>query len=168
MRTLVTLLFSLFISVAQASGVGVSPYEGSPLPDFTLTDMQGQAHTLSDYQGKVVMVNFWASYCGPCVKEIPSMERLAKLMGEEFIILAVNMAEAEEDINAFMAGHDIAVSFPILLDSDAEVLTAWMVNAVPATFLIDPAGTIRYSHFGGLEWDNDEVQGIIRQLQAGQ
>lgn len=136
----------------------LKPYEGAPLPNFTLTDRQGKSHALSDYRGKVVMLNFWATYCGPCIKEMPSMQRLKERLADKpFAILAVNMAEEKGDVAAFFAKHKIKVNFPILLDPEGEVVEKWMISAVPTTFILDKEGNIRYALFGGLEWDSDEV-----------
>lgn len=164
MKRLVVLIAALiFSSVLQARDL--KPYQGEVLPDFTLSDMRGTRHTLSDYRGKVMMVNYWATYCGPCIKEIPSMRRLKeKLSDKPFDILAINMAETKSDVEAFMQRHKIEVNFPILLDEEGAVLEQWMVSAVPTTFIIDPAGTIRYALYGGLEWDNDEVVNTIKKL----
>lgn len=133
-------------------------YEGRPLPGFALQDLQGESHRLADYRGKVVMVNFWATYCAPCIKEIPSMQRLQEKLGEEsFAILAVNMAESRRDVENFLQEHDIRVDFPVLLDPDGQVVSQWMITAVPTTFILDPAGEVRYGLFGGLEWDKPEI-----------
>jgi thiol-disulfide isomerase/thioredoxin len=127
--------------------------------------MQDKAHTLSHYRGKVVMVNFWATYCGPCIKEIPSMQRLReKLADKPFEILAIDMAEEKADVAAFMQRHKITVNFPLLLDSEGTVIEQWMVSAVPTTFILDPQGKIRYALYGGLEWDSDEVISTINGL----
>lgn len=140
-------------------------YEGAALPDFSLTDMQGKSHTLSDYRGKVVMVNFWATYCGPCIKEMPSMQRLKEKLGDrDFTILAVDMAEERSTVEAFLQKHDIKVNFPILLDPEGDVVEQWMITAVPTTFIIDPKGEIRYALFGGIEWDKPDVIKTINGL----
>jgi peroxiredoxin len=153
----------LFAGVVYAGDL--KPYNGDALPDFTLSDIRGKAHTLSSYQGKVVMVNFWATYCGPCIREIPSMQRLKqKLAGKPFDILAIDMAEEKADVEAFMQRHNIKVNFPILLDTEGTVIEQWMVSAVPTTFIIDPQGKIRYALYGGLEWDNEEVVKTISGL----
>jgi peroxiredoxin len=152
------LLLALLLAAGLAQAGDLKPYGGAPLPDFTLGDMQGATHTLSEYRGKVVMLNFWATYCGPCIKEMPSMQRLSeKMAGKPFTILAVDMAEEAADIEAFLAKHQIKVDFPLLLDPDGEVVEQWMISAVPTTFILDRSGTIRYALYGGLEWDNDEV-----------
>jgi peroxiredoxin len=153
----------LLAATAQAGEL--KPYDGDPLPDFTLSDMQDKAHTLSHYRGKVVMVNFWATYCGPCIKEIPSMQRLReKLADKPFEILAIDMAEEKADVAAFMQRHKITVNFPLLLDSEGTVIEQWMVSAVPTTFILDPQGKIRYALYGGLEWDSEEVISTINGL----
>ena len=159
------LILALFLYSGLIQAADLRPYDGAPLPDFTLTDMQGNSHTLSDYQGKVVMLNFWATYCGPCIKEMPSMQRLKeKMAGKPFTILAVDMAEEPADVSAFLAKHKIKVDFPLLLDPNGEVVEQWMISAVPTTFILDPGGKIRYALFGGLEWDNDEVIATLNGL----
>jgi peroxiredoxin len=162
-KTLFIISALLCFNLAQAKDL--KPYSGEPLPDFTLSDMGGQPHTLSSYRGKVVMVNFWATYCGPCLKEIPSMARLKeKLAGKPFEILAINMAEEKSDVEAFMQRHKIKINFPLLLDTEGEVIEQWMVSAVPTTFILDSEGQIRYALFGGLEWDSDEVLSKVNRL----
>ena len=164
MNKFLILIGILFIATA-AHAKDLKPYLGEPLPDFTLSDMDGKNHTLSQYRDKVVMVNFWATYCGPCIKEMPSMQRLKeKLNGKPFEILAIDMAESKENITAFMQRHKIKVNFHILLDTEGYVLEKWMVSAVPTTFIIDPQGKIRYALYGGLEWDSDEVVSTISEL----
>ncbi len=153
----------LFTTLAQAGEL--KPYDGEPLPDFTLSDMGGTPHTLSKYRGKVVMVNFWATYCGPCIKEMPSMANLKnQLSGKPFEILAIDMAEERADIEGFMQRHNIEVNFPILLDTEGLVIEQWMVSAVPTTFIIGPQGKIHYALYGAIEWDSDEVVNTINSL----
>lgn len=159
------LLLAMLFATSLVQAKDLKPYDGEPLPDFTLSDMQGKAHTLGDYRGKVVMLNFWATYCGPCIKEMPSMQRLKeKLAGKPFSILAVDMAEEKRDVEAFFARHKIQVDFPILLDPEGMVVEQWMISAVPTTFILDPEGNIRYALFGGLEWDSDEVINTLNGL----
>ena len=156
MKRLILLLTLLFGTPLYAAEL--MEYEGAALPDFSLTDMQGKSHKLGDYRGKVVMVNFWATYCGPCIKEMPSMQRLKeKLSDRPFAILAIDMAEERETVEAFLQKHDIQVNFPILLDPEGGVVESWMITAVPTTFIIDPQGEIRYALFGGIEWDKPDV-----------
>ncbi len=163
MKRYILLLLWLISTPIHASEL--MTYQGEPLPDFTLTDMQGNSHTLSDYRGKVVMVNFWATYCGPCIKEMPSMQRLKEKLGDKpFAILAVDMAEEKADVNAFLNKHQIEVNFPILLNPEGDVVENWMITAVPTTFVIDPEGKIRYALFGGIEWDKADIIKTISSL----
>lgn len=161
-------LLAVMIALTAATSTwagDLKPYSGAALPDFTLVDLQDKQHTLSSLKGQVVMVNFWATYCTPCIKEMPSMQRLAnKFRGKPFQILAIDMAEERADIDAFMKRFKIDVKFPILLDVEGEVVEAWMVSAVPTTFIIDPQGTIRYALYGAIEWDSDEVVRTINGL----
>lgn len=159
------LLLALFLAAGLVQAKDLKPYDGAPLPDFTLSDMQSKSHTLSNYKGKVVMLNFWATYCGPCIKEMPSMQRLKdKMAGKPFVILAVDMAEEPANVAAFLDKHDIKVDFPLLLDPDGTVVEQWMISAVPTTFILDMTGTIRYALFGGLEWDSPDVVNTLETL----
>jgi thiol-disulfide isomerase/thioredoxin len=143
----------------------LSPYRGDPRPPpLALRDLAGRAVSLADYQGRVVLVNFWASWCPPCVHEMPSMERLAqRLAGTPFVILGVNMAESPASVRGFLAAR-VGVSFPILLDSDGAALKRWQVFAFPTSFVIDKKGKIRYALFGATEWDDAAVVEKLRAL----
>ena len=156
------LAFVAFFSLSAQAGE-LKPYKGKPLPDFELSDLKGGKHSLSDYKGKVVLVNFWATWCPPCVKEMPSMQRLQdKYQGKDFQILAVNMGEDATTITIFL--DKIKVNFPILMDSDGTVLKQWKIFAFPTTFLIDKDGNIAYGLFGGLEWDSPEAMAVVDEL----
>lgn len=160
-RTVMALICALLLASHARAG-DLKPYSGPALPDFTLSDLSGKQHTLSRLKGKVVMVNFWATYCAPCIKEMPSMQRLKeKLQGKPFVILAIDMAEDRPTIDAFLQRFKIKADFPILVDPQGEVVEAWMISAVPTTFIIDPQGTIRYALYGGMEWDSDEVLATV-------
>ena len=143
----------------------LKPYGGDPTPPpLALKDIQGTQQNLSNYHGRVVLVNFWASWCPPCVHEIPSMQRLAdKLDSENFTILAVNMAEEISTINNFLQTR-AKVRFPILLDQDGAALKSWGVFAFPTSYVIDKQGNIRYALFGSVEWDSEEMLKIFSEL----
>ncbi|MBI5783615.1 MAG: TlpA family protein disulfide reductase [Gammaproteobacteria bacterium] len=134
------------------------PYKGTPVaPPLRLTDLDGKTHDLADYKDKVVLVNFWASWCPPCVKEMPSMQRLKeKMAGKPFVILAVNMAEPENEVRDFLATK-VKVDFPILMDRDGAALKAWKVFVFPTSFIVGPDEKIRYGLYGEFEWDTDEI-----------
>jgi len=131
-------------------------------PALVLQDLQGKQHDLKDYRGQVVLVQFWATYCGPCRKEMPSMNKMAKKMGDvPFTILAVDMGESKEEVNQFVS--EVKPEFTILMDESGKSIAEWRVFAAPSNFIIDPEGNIRYTLFGGVQWDSDEM---INQLKA--
>ncbi len=141
------------------------PYKGNPVPPpLRLTDLDGKIHDLAEYKGKVVLVNFWASWCPPCVKEMPSMQRLKeKMAGKPFAILAVNMAEPETEVRDFLATK-VKVDFPILMDRDGAALKAWKVFVFPTSFVVGPDGKTRYGLYGEFEWDTEEAIGMMDEL----
>jgi len=159
----------LFIIVALLSLPGLlqatnlKPYTGNaPTPPLVLTDLQGKSHDLNDYKGQVVLVQFWATYCGPCRKEMPSMNKMKGKMGEvPFSILAVDMGETEAEVKQFV--KEVKPEFTILMDESGKSINDWRVFAAPSNFIIDPEGKIRYTLFGGVEWDSDE---LIEKLKA--
>ena len=133
------------------------PYPGErSAPALRLPTLQGGEIDLTALRGKVVLVNFWATWCPPCVKEIPSLQRLyAQLRERGLEILAVDVGETAEKMQAFL--KDKPIDFPVLLDSDAEALRRWGVYAFPTTLVIDRNGRIRYAVFGAFDWDSREV-----------
>jgi thiol-disulfide isomerase/thioredoxin len=140
---------------------GLQPYKGNPLPPpLRLFDLDGRAHDLAQLRGRVVLVNFWASWCPPCVREMPSMQRLKdKLAGRPFTILAVNMAEPDKDVRAFLS--KLKVDFPVPMDRDGAALKSWKVYVYPTSFVLDAEGHIRLGVFGEVEWDSPEVMAKV-------
>ena len=133
--------------------------------DFTLPDLDGKPVKLSDYRGKVVLVNFWATWCPPCRREMPSMERLSlRLKDQPFVILAVNQQEEADQVFAFTGQLDPAPTFPILFDRNSTVSHAWNVLGLPASFIVDKQGRVVYRAMGGREFDHPEIEQTIRAL----
>ena len=143
----------------------LKPYAGNPLPPpLQLPGLQGDQYDLSSYRGHVVLVNFWASWCPPCVHEMPSMQRLSNLLSDKpFTLLAVNMAEKPETIRDFL-NNKVSVNFPVLLDSDGKALKNWGVFAFPTSYVIDKQGRIRYALFGSVDWEREDIVRKIKML----
>lgn len=135
--------------------------------DFELQNMDEENIKLSDYRGKVVLINFWATWCPPCVREMPSMERLQQRLGDDgFKVIAVNQMENPDDVFAFTGQLELYPTFDILFDQNSKVSQAYAVRGLPTTYLIDKKGNIRYRAVGGREFDHDEVIKIIKKLIA--
>lgn len=133
-------------------------------PDFTLEDIDGKQRRLSDLRGKVVLVNFWATWCPPCRREMPSIERLSQVLkGKNFAILAVNVAESLDMVFSFTGTLELVPTFPIVFDKDGSVLKAWPVRGLPTTFILDKQGRVAYRAVGGREFDDPA---ILAQLQS--
>ncbi|HUW49772.1 MAG TPA: TlpA disulfide reductase family protein [Sulfuricella sp.] len=164
MKRLLLGTLCLLLGIGQAASADeLKPYAGATTPALQLKDLGGKSHDLRDYRGKVVMVQFWASYCSPCLKEMPSMGRLEqKLKGKPFTILAVNMGETDKEVKDFLT--KVKTDFTILMDKDGKALADWKVFVAPSTFLVDPKGVIRYTLQGGAEWDAPEYVAKITEL----
>lgn len=129
-----------------------------PAPDFSLQDMDETVYRLNDFRGKVVMINFWATWCPPCRREMPSMERVyQQLKDNDFVVLAINQMEDPDHVFAYTGQLDVDPTFPLLFDSDSSVSQAFQVKGLPTTYLIDKQGTIRFRAIGGREFDHPEV-----------
>lgn len=144
----------------------LEPYTGSLTPPaFNRVDLHGQRHTLGEYRGKVVLLNFWAGWCPPCVHEMPSMVRLQKhFSGQPFQILAVNLGQSRTEVEHFL--KDTPVNFPVFLDPGMTEPKRWRVFAFPTSYLIDAHGKIRYGVAGGLEWDGKQAEATVAKLIA--
>lgn len=144
----------------------LKPYAGKPQPPLLdLPDVNGQRVTRKDYRGKVTVVNFWATWCPPCVEEIPSLNRLRQAMhGKAFELVSIDYAEDKQQIEKFL--QQVNVDFPVLLDSDGKVAASWGALVFPSTFVIGPDGMIRYGVNGGILWDSPDVVNTLNNLLA--
>lgn len=155
-------LLALFL-LAGTPAHALQPWSGGPPPALQLNDLDGASHRLEDYRGRVVLVNFWATWCGPCRAEMPSIERLrGQMAGKPFAVLAVNVGESERQARAF--AETLPVGFTILLDRDTATAKAWGARILPATYVIGPDGRIRYRYFGELDWSSAAVRTRIEAL----
>ncbi len=138
--------------------------EGSEAPDFSLPDLDGKMHRLSDYRGKVVFLNFWATWCDPCKDEMPSMEMLHRTLKDKpFVIIAVSVDKNREDIDEFLKEYNI--SFLILHDRKGKIKELYKTTGVPETFIIDQNGIIAEKVWGPRDWTRQEnLKTIFRLL----
>lgn len=151
------------LAAAPVSAAELKPWTGGPAPVLELRGLDGVGHRLADYRGKVVLVNFWATWCEPCRDEMPSMQRLKeKLAGKPFAVLAVNLDEPESRIRQFLS--QMKVDFTVLLDPGKKAARAWDARILPASFVIGVDGKIRYSLVGELDWDHERVVDRLSKL----
>jgi len=157
----ISMLSFLLIGPAHAGDLKDLPPK--PAAALALPTLDGGTTDLKQLQGKVVLVNYWATWCPPCRKELPSMNRLAdRLAGKPFVILGVNAGDSAEDIRAFL--QKVPLNFPVVLDQDGTSLKPWQVFAFPTSYVIDKQGRMRMGLFGSIEWDAPEVMARIESL----
>jgi peroxiredoxin len=147
-------------------GLSVIRLSGHSPPDFRLPTLDGGSMTLSDLKGKVVLINFWATWCGPCREEMPSLERLYRhFKYEKFTLLGVDIMEHPETVKRFVREYNL--SFPILLDKAGDVSAKYAANAIPTTYIIDKEGKAVGKAIGPREWDGDHAKDLINELLEG-
>ena len=157
-----SVVFGLVLMLHAVSSAAASAPSGLA-PDFTLKSRDGSNIKLSELRGQVVMVNFWASWCGPCRQEMPLLEQLyQRYQPMGFTLLGVNVEEDSAAANKVL--KEIPVSFPILYDNQNSVSENYQVRAMPSTFLIDRDGNIRYLHKGYQPGYEQDYQQQIREL----
>ena len=165
-RCAVVLLLAAALLLAQATNGGeltATPETDQPAPVFTLKAIDGKPHRLDDYRGKVVLLNFWASWCPPCLAELPSIQRLADRMASEaFDILLINVGESPFKVAKFLRLSSVRLTS--LLDPEGEAFRAWGANIYPTSFILDTEGRVRYRALGPIEWDGEEVDALVRDL----
>lgn len=135
-------------------------------PDLSLKTPEGKLINIKDLLGKVVLVNFWATWCPPCRKEMPSMQRLYNKMDKDkFAMLAVDVGEDEDLVFEFTFSLDTPLTFPLLLDRDGRAARRWAVQGLPTTYIVDKQGHVVYRAIGGREWDDPnlvkKIEGLI-------
>ena len=158
------------LALVAASGAAlaepdIKPWKGTATLPLARNDMEGKAVDLKRLHGRVLVVNFWATWCEPCRDEMPSLQRLReKLDGKSFDVLAVNYGESREKVSQFLGKEKVAL--PVLLDPEMETAKAWGVGGLPMTFLIDAKGRVRYSVFGERDWNGGESLALVEKLLA--
>jgi thiol-disulfide isomerase/thioredoxin len=139
------------------------PWANAPTPALALNDLAGSPRTLDDYRGRLVLLNFWATWCEPCRDEMASMQKLQdKLAGRPFVVLLVNYGEARARVADFAKRE--AIAFPILLDPNQDAPRAWRVRVLPSSFLIGPDGRVRYAVIGEIDWASQSAVEMAQSL----
>ena len=133
-----------------------------PTPELNLADAAGKAWNLADARGKVAIVNFWASWCPPCRAEMPTLQSLAELYGDELRVLLVNFKERDSTVLRF--AQAAALTLPMPLDRDGAAAARWGVRAYPSSFVIDRAGRVRWRVTGEVDWSSREAGQWIEPL----
>jgi thiol-disulfide isomerase/thioredoxin len=162
----VLLLCLLLLAPPSHAGLlpkGLLPLDGRPAPELRLPDMDGKLTDIAELRGRWVMVHFWAGWCGPCRKELPALAGMRALLGTAGpILVMVNTAETEDDIFVFLSG--VAPDLVTLLDKDGQVTERWQPRGLPATFLVDPHGRLRFLALGGRPWNTPEYLNFLLAL----
>jgi peroxiredoxin len=152
---------ALLLAAAAAAPAAVTPQTAAP--DFTLKSLEGRNLRLKEQRGNVVLVNFWATWCGPCKQEMPQLNRLYdKYRASGFVLLGINVDENPQQ--AAGIAQRLGLHFPVLFDADKTVSKLYDLNSMPATVLIDRDGRVRYLHRGYREGVEDAYDQQIREL----
>ncbi|MNZ64481.1 Thiol-disulfide oxidoreductase ResA [compost metagenome] len=128
--------------------------KGDQAPDFELTDVEGNLVQLSDFRGKKVLLNFWATWCPPCKAEMPHMQSFYKDFSDEVVVLGVNMTSIDKGMEAIQAfSEEYGLTFPIALDQEGEVMDTYQITAYPTTYVIDQEGMIHAKFVGAIDYE---------------
>ncbi|MDH5507220.1 MAG: redoxin domain-containing protein [Anaerolineae bacterium] len=157
----IIIALGLLIALLAACSPGVAPVRGALAPDFELQQISGETVRLSDYRGQPVLVNFWATWCTPCLIEMPAIqERFTRFAPEGFVVLAVDNDEPLDRVQDFV--DEVGLTFPVLLDPGAVVQVQYQVRGYPSSYFIDPEGIIRVVHIGILT--DDQLDDYLSQI----
>ncbi|MDT3426858.1 peroxiredoxin [Paenibacillus forsythiae] len=153
---LIVLLGGYAVGTTAFGGDG-KPKEGGRAPSFELLGLDGKTHSLDEYQGRPVVLNFWGSWCAPCVKEMPALEaQWEKWKAHGVIVVGINVGEDQMTVQNFVNG--VGVSFPVLMDQDREAVRSYGISPLPTTFFITAKGTIDTIHIGQLDLGTLDAQ----------
>ncbi len=161
---LAALVLTAATSHAQApAGVPTLKKWNQPIPPLALKDLQGQPRSLKEWRGKVVIVHFWATWCEPCVEEMPALMQLKGLFSKEPLeVVTVNLGESDSRVQAFFS--KLGVNFITLLDRDGVARKKWGVGGVPMSFVLGADGRARYRYFGEIDWGSSDVNAKVAAL----
>ncbi|RLQ92793.1 thiol-disulfide oxidoreductase ResA [Planomicrobium sp. Y74] len=166
MRTAILLVMIGAITFTIYNGVTKEKSEllevGDQAPDFALTDLNGKRHQLSDYRGQGVFVNFWGTWCKPCEKEFPLMEKQYQVYKEKGVqILAVNIAQSDYEVEQYAERKNL--TFPIVIDKNKSVMEAYNIRPLPTTILVNPDGEIEKIVTG--EMSEEDIRSYMEQIK---
>ena len=157
------LMLVCFLTPTTVVSAELEAYSNQVDLDFSLPDIKGKTQSLSDYKGKVVLINFWASWCPPCIYEMPELQKLKKhFAGSPFEIVAINVGEKKYRVRKF--AKLIKFDLPVLLDTSSDTFDDWDVKTLPTSFLIDTNGQIRYQVRGAPDWEQEQTLVLIKKL----
>ncbi|MCX7659820.1 MAG: TlpA family protein disulfide reductase [Caldimonas manganoxidans] len=146
----------------------VRPWTGRPsTPPLALPALEGGVRRLADWRGQVVLLNFWASWCEPCVSEMPALLRLAESRADQgLVVLAVNYQESEAKVRSFLdlVFGEIPQALPVLMDRDGQAAKAWTARVLPTTVIVDRSGQPRWSVMGEWNWTGPQARELIEPL----
>jgi thiol-disulfide isomerase/thioredoxin len=157
------MVMSLFLMVSGCLGGGDAGLKvGTVAPDFQLKDLEGNIYTLSDYEGSPIMLNFWATWCGPCREEMPYMEEVSQEWADEgLVFFAINLAESDSGVKAYL--DSFGFTMPVLLDSARTVANKYNITGVPTTYFIDSDGIIQDKVIGAFP-DKASIDSYLEDL----
>jgi peroxiredoxin len=156
----------IFLIVSAVLGMGSRPGSSAPhltAADFSLPDLSGKELSLADFRGKVILLNFWASWCPPCRAEMPSMQKLSNLFkNKKFVVLAVAEDQGPQQAVSFVNSNHY--SFPVLFDPQGKAAQLYGVTAYPTTYLIDKKGVVRHRVVGAADWTDEKIVKELKRL----
>ena len=172
MRSIISIWFAAILliyttNVGADKNIQTLPKLAEPFiaPDFTLKGEDGNTYRLKDYRGKIVILNFWATWCPPCREEMPSMERAWRQIKDKGIVmLGINVGEDADTIFEFTGQY--SMTFPLPMDINGEVVKQYPIRGLPTTYIIDPAGMATHRAVGSRVWDAPEILQQLEELKT--
>lgn len=154
------------MAVLAAFGAGVWLWSvgKEPAPSLVLTDIRGVEHSLEQYRGKVVVVNFWATWCPPCVEELPSLENAWQRYRQQGLVVLAVSGEESDVVTSFLERLPSDITFPVLIDGDMKSGNRWQIRGLPTTVVVDRSGVVHWRVEGQLDFSASEVDEMLLAL----
>ena len=147
-------------------GLGVA-YGSPAAPALVVDTLEGGQFDLSSHRGEVVVINFWATWCAPCIEELPTLSRLSRKLDDEgLLVIAVNAGESQEMVQRFLDTFEPAVAFSVAVHPSEKTLESWGVHGLPVTFVVNKTSNIIYSAWGARQLDSEHITERLRLLLA--